>query len=204
MQGGDASTRYLASFQDEAMATLKDSSAPLPLENGAAARGRDGYSLYGVLRTKPGRADSPPTLCMSCSDKIALWSVCGLQGALLSRVFEPLYVDRIVIGAEVPLDMQKIVRDDCERAFWGRMQPLPGQSFLALAELKKLQWFAELPARFKPRKAEIHFTNVPFLHSKTEVQARTGSIPTSSNECTHAHLSLQPPHLTIEPDFDHF
>ena len=129
MQGGDASTRYLASFQDEAMATLKDSSTPLPLENGAAARGRDGYSLYGVLRTKPGRADSPPTLCMSCSDKIASWSVVGIQGALLSRILDPIYIDRVIL-CEVDAAVQDMVREDCERAFWKRLQSVDSKQIL--------------------------------------------------------------------------
>lgn len=63
--------RFLASSQDPEMAALKDSSPPVPPPVGEACRGRDGFALHGVLRTKPGRADSPPTKCMSCSDKIA-------------------------------------------------------------------------------------------------------------------------------------
>lgn len=69
--GGDASMRFLASSQDPEMAALKDSGSSVSPPPGAASRGRDGYALFGVLRTKPGRSDSPPTLCMSCSDKIA-------------------------------------------------------------------------------------------------------------------------------------
>lgn len=102
------------------MAALKDS-APFPeLPPNMASRGRDNYSLYGVLRTKPGRADSPPTLCMSCSDKIARWNVLGIQGALASKIMHPVYVDTIIIG-EVETDMQDLVRADCERAFWRRI-----------------------------------------------------------------------------------
>ena len=118
--GGDASTRFLASFQDAEMAALKDS-APFPeLPPNMASRGRDNYSLYGVLRTKPGRADSPPTLCMSCSDKIARWNVLGIQGALASKIMHPVYIDSVIIG-EVETDMQDLVRADCERAFWRRI-----------------------------------------------------------------------------------
>ncbi|KAH9843974.1 uncharacterized protein C8Q71DRAFT_793601 [Rhodofomes roseus] len=113
---GDASTRFLASFQDAEMAALKDSSQFPELPPGAASRGRNNYSLHGVLRTKPGRADSPPTICMSCSDKIARWNVLGIQGALASEIISPLYIESVTIG-EVEPDMQDMVRADCERAF---------------------------------------------------------------------------------------
>jgi tRNA-specific adenosine deaminase 1 len=93
------------------------------------SRGRDNYALLGVLRTKPGRADSPITSCMSCSDKIARWNVLGIQGALGSRFLEPLYLAAIVIG-EVSPEMREIVREDCERAFWSRLGDINGTRLL--------------------------------------------------------------------------
>ena len=123
--GGDASMRFLASVQDEEMATLKSTSNFLELDPSDASRGRDDYSRLGVLRTKPGRADSPPTLCMSCSDKIARWNILGIQGALGSRILSPLYIDAVVIG-EVPVHMRDVIREDCERAFWSRLGEIEG------------------------------------------------------------------------------
>lgn len=38
---------------------------------------------------------------MTCSDKIARWNVVGVQGALLSRIIEPIYFDSIVIGQRI-------------------------------------------------------------------------------------------------------
>lgn len=123
--GGDASMRLLASMQDSIIAALKDSAPPVALAVGTAARGRDGYSLHGVLRTKPGRADAPPTMCMSCSDKIASWNILGLQGSLLSELLEPIYISGIILGG-VPDELRSSVREDCERAFYGRLADIRG------------------------------------------------------------------------------
>ena len=107
------------------MAALKDSAVRPPVNPTAAARGRDNYALTGVLRTKPGRADAPPTMSMSCSDKIAAWNVLGIQGALASRLLRPVYIDRVVIG-EVAPSMRDVVIEDCQRALYGRLRSIKG------------------------------------------------------------------------------
>ncbi|OSX59308.1 hypothetical protein POSPLADRAFT_1150023 [Postia placenta MAD-698-R-SB12] len=120
---GDASTRFLASFQDTEMAALKDSTKFPELLPNVASRGRDNYSLYGVLRTKPGRADSPPTICMSCSDKIARWNVLGIQGAIGSHFLRPAYISTVILG-EVEEHRQDMTLEECQRAFHGRLDAL--------------------------------------------------------------------------------
>lgn len=51
------------------------------------------------LSTKPGRGD--PSRSYSCSDKICLWSLLGLQGAALSLLLRPVYLASIVISGEM-------------------------------------------------------------------------------------------------------
>ncbi|KAJ6627451.1 adenosine deaminase/editase [Mycena sp. CBHHK59/15] len=160
---GDASMRFLASSQDEQMAALKDSTIYPPADPNSAARGRDNYSLWGVLRTKPGRADSPPTTSMSCSDKIAAWNFLGIQGALGSRFLRPLYISRVIIG-EVPADMQNVVREDCERALWGRLGSIPDSGDYAL------------------HRPMIQFTSVPFVHSRTTIASTALQVGGSCND----------------------
>lgn len=71
----------------------------------------------GVVRIKSCRSDTPvrcQTLSMCCSDKIAKWNVVGIQGALLSRVMEPVYLHGISVGGCV-LRMEDLKRGCLDR-----------------------------------------------------------------------------------------
>ncbi|RIA92541.1 adenosine deaminase/editase [Glomus cerebriforme] len=105
-------------------------------------RGRIDYNSLGVLRTKPGRFDSEPTLSMSCSDKIALWNIVGLQSALLSELISPIYLSSIIVG-----DM--FSQDSLVRAFYGRIENLN-----------------DLPNEYSLHKPIIFKTNEQFERSK--------------------------------------
>lgn len=71
---------------------------------------------------------------MSCSDKIATWSVLGVQVALLSELFSPIKLSGIVVGgveptaeyADRPDEFEALIMREAERALWGRLQPVEG------------------------------------------------------------------------------
>ncbi|GAA5905208.1 hypothetical protein JCM8208_000315 [Rhodotorula glutinis] len=99
--------------------------APEPV---AVHRGRASYSTLSILRTKPGRADSPPTTSHSCSDKLALWALLGLQGALLARAgMRRVPLEILVVGGferdeEDGGEHRERIRDECARALGGRIE----------------------------------------------------------------------------------
>lgn len=72
-----------------------------------------GYHNIGVLRVKPGRGE--PTLSLSCSDKMARWTVLGFQGALLSHYLQGAIYFRAVVTGKCPYSQQAMQRALCNR-----------------------------------------------------------------------------------------
>lgn len=66
------------------------------------------YHIVGQVRTKPGRGDR--TLSVSCSDKIARWIHCGIQGGLLTLLCKPIYIKHFIFGAGVPYSEDSLHR----------------------------------------------------------------------------------------------
>ncbi|RCH87863.1 tRNA-specific adenosine deaminase 1 [Rhizopus azygosporus] len=121
-------------------------------------RGRFEYDQLGVLRTKPGRVDSEPTLCMSCSDKLARWNVLGIQSALLTFLFHPIYLSSVTIG-----DMYD--HEAIKRALCQRLSSLEG-----------------LPSSYRLNCPIIAKTDIPFEASKSVLEKRYAStIPSSTS-----------------------
>lgn len=63
-------------------------------------RGRAHFDRLGLVRTKPGRADSKITYSKSCSDKLCIKQATGVLNALTSLAVEPIFLDYLVLKKE--------------------------------------------------------------------------------------------------------
>ena len=163
----------LAATQDPEVSARMDAIVRPLLSPDAPSRGREGYARLGVLRTKPGRADAPRVLSMSCSDKIARWSVLGIQGALASLILAPVYIHAIVLG-EVDNSMREQVLMDCDRAFYARLGhlELEGDWSLNIAA----RWSDDLNGveeDHRTARPAVYFTDLVFKHSRSMTSITT-------------------------------
>lgn len=78
-------------------------------------RGRAHFDLHGIVRTKPGRADSRPTYSKSCSDKLCMKQLTGVLNCVNSLLIEPIYLLYLVLRQD------KFSRKDFDRCFKGRI-----------------------------------------------------------------------------------
>ncbi|XP_028843765.1 tRNA-specific adenosine deaminase 1 isoform X2 [Denticeps clupeoides] len=113
---------------------------PDPLEPGL------GYHSVGVLRVKPGRGE--PTLSLSCSDKMARWTVLGFQGALLIHYLQSAVYFEAVITGKCPYSP-----DAMKRALCSRCCHVTG-----------------LPTGFAVRPPELFQSGLEFCHSLSQTQ----------------------------------
>lgn len=127
-------------------------------------RGRGYFSELGVVRTKPGRADAPPTLSKSCSDKLALRQSVSALLSPVSLLVAPsnAYIASIILNKEEHSDIA------CQRAFGaeGRMAGVNGRD-----------WGGGYT--FKP--FHVRTTDVVFPFSKREAQRKTRGMTVASN-----------------------
>ncbi|BGP55168.1 hypothetical protein JCM8202v2_002765 [Rhodotorula sphaerocarpa] len=134
-------------------------------------RGRVSYESMSCLRTKPGRADSPPTTSHSCSDKLATWSLLGLQGALLSQLgVRRIPIEMLVVGG-VPPEHRDRVEAEVRRAVGGRLEPWARSLGLSEADF---------------RVPTVYLTDAVFEHSREAVAATEGCDPADIASCAES------------------
>ncbi|CAO1615393.1 unnamed protein product [Sympodiomycopsis kandeliae] len=82
-------------------------------ETSVVTRGRNVHlSSPPRLRTVPGRADAPPSLSHSCTDKLLQWSILGWQGSILSGYLEPVRIDAIVMSTpDASYSSEKLIKE---------------------------------------------------------------------------------------------
>jgi tRNA-specific adenosine deaminase 1 len=99
---------------------------------------------------------SLPSISMSCTDKMAMWSAVGMQGSVLSRWLEPIFFDRLIVGIDSigggasPSTVKEAIQD-CQRILHSKL----GQD-----------------DSIASRPLKVEATSLPFVHSKEKVQAR--------------------------------
>lgn len=91
--------------------------------------GRANFSILGVVRRKPARADAEPSLSKSCSDKLSLRQVMSILSYPASLLVAPTE-NAYITGLIMPED--EINSSGCSRAFGmsGRMKSLAGKFWL--------------------------------------------------------------------------
>ncbi|CAN6675043.1 tRNA-specific adenosine deaminase 1 [Trichomonascus vanleenenianus] len=112
---GDASMGLTSSGFDEANDTWTREIDAIGHENGqhAVIRGRDHFFHVGVVRTKPGRRDSPVTFSKSCSDKLAIKQF----SSLLLGATEVLISATNFFISTLTIPESKYLEKDTTRAF---------------------------------------------------------------------------------------
>lgn len=95
------------------------------------------------IRTKPGRPQAEPSISMSCSDKIANWTLMGIQGALLYGIMGKIPLKSYVIGNQAFVNQSNVL-ENCQKILQKKCGNYP------------------IP--------QIIFTGCPFLHSRESVE----------------------------------
>lgn len=124
---GDASMSYLTESLDDNKPWQEDSKSTSKYQKLNSKvpliRGRRNFDQVGMVRTKPGRADSIITLSKSCSDKLCLRQLTGITSSITSLLFrENIYLDYLVLQED------KFNQRDIDRCFFERFTQKLDQS----------------------------------------------------------------------------
>ncbi|MCJ1398203.1 hypothetical protein MMC11_001400 [Xylographa trunciseda] len=119
---GDASMELTMDAQPDATPWRHEIIVEEREKLGTTLKGRGFFSELGIVRRKPSRPDSPPTLSKSCSDKLALKQCTSLLSSPASLLICPenAYLNTLI------LPDSEFVASACDRSFGpaGRMGPV--------------------------------------------------------------------------------
>ncbi|GEQ69882.1 hypothetical protein JCM33374_g3558 [Metschnikowia sp. JCM 33374] len=104
-------------------------------------RGRANFDNIGVVRTKPGRADSKISYSKSCSDKLCVKQYTGILNCITSLRVNPVYLDYLV------LERSKYHCEDFSRCFRRRLSHPPPHGLEILTFDKNNYPYAKNPHR---------------------------------------------------------
>lgn len=114
---GDASMTYIADEREPWQETKPEKRRKVDNDEGTVLRGRANFDQLGKVRTKPGRADSLISLSKSCSDKLCMKQLIGINNCFTSYFMkDPIFIDYLV------LPQSKACESDLTRCFYDRFQ----------------------------------------------------------------------------------
>ncbi|ETS84768.1 hypothetical protein PFICI_02793 [Pestalotiopsis fici W106-1] len=161
--GPGSNASFSPSSSSSALSTAAAATAAAQVQTLGPLPGRAYFSRLGAVRLKPARADAPPTLSKSCSDKLAQAQCTSLLGSLASLLVCPsgAYLESVV------LPRSQLSDTGCRRAFSGRDRG----GRMAAVEPYSDRW----QGGYRFREFEAKATDHEFKWSKRSVEARVGA-----------------------------